>query len=117
MSSVRLREKGMTVRVKYAQAVRAILLGGVALAAVAAPASAASYKLDVNSGRLINADSEPQNWLIMNQNYASQRYSRLTQINRSNIKDLKLVFAMALGDMKDVGVNGPENEANPLVDG
>ncbi|MFO1185222.1 MAG: PQQ-binding-like beta-propeller repeat protein [Bauldia sp.] len=107
----------MTSKFNRNAAARALLMGGVALAAMALPASAATYKLDVNSDRLINADREPQNWIIMNQNYASHRYSRLTQINRNNVKDLKLVFAMALGDMKDVGVNGPENEANPLVDG
>jgi alcohol dehydrogenase (cytochrome c) len=74
------------------------------------------YSLTVNKDRLINAANEPQNWLLMNGDYGSQRYSKLTQINRGNVKDLRMVWALALGGMQDVGQNGPENEVNPLVD-
>jgi hypothetical protein len=38
------------------------------------------------------------------------------QINRDNVKNLRLVWALALGGMQDVGQNGPENEVNPLID-
>src|SRR5919197_3321896 len=48
--------------------------------------------------------------------YSPQRYSKLTQINRENVTSLRLVWAMALGGMQDVGQNGPENEIHPLVD-
>jgi alcohol dehydrogenase (cytochrome c) len=44
------------------------------------------------------------------------RYSRLTQINRGNVKDLRMVWAKALGGMQDVGPNGPQSEVNPLID-
>jgi alcohol dehydrogenase (cytochrome c) len=74
------------------------------------------YSLTVNRDRLINAQNEPQNWLLMNGDYGSLRYSRLTQINRDNVKDLRLVWALALGGMQDVGQNGPEAELNPLID-
>ena len=47
---------------------------------------AAQYKLTVNGDRLVNAHNEPQNWLLMNGDYASTRYSKLTQINRDNVK-------------------------------
>ena len=53
---------------------------------------------------------------MMNGDYSSHRYSRLTQINRENVKNLRLVWALALGGMQDVGQNGPENEVNPLID-
>jgi len=53
---------------------------------------------------------------MMNGDYASTRYSKLTQINRETVKNLRLVWAMALGGMQDVGQNGPESEVNPLVD-
>jgi alcohol dehydrogenase (cytochrome c) len=86
----------------------------VALAGVVA--FAADYTLTVNRDRLINAQNEPQNWLLMNGDYGSQRYSKLTQINRDNVKNLHMVWALALGGMQDVGQNGPENEVNPLVD-
>ena len=52
----------------------------------------------------------------MNGDYGSLRYSKLTQINRENVKNLRMVWAMALGGMQDVGQNGPENELNPLID-
>ena len=74
------------------------------------------YSLTVNKDRLINSANEPQNWLLMNGDYGSQRYSKLTQITRENVKDLRMVWALALGGMQDVGQNGPENEINPLID-
>src|SRR5215203_2627404 len=98
------------VRVTYA------LLTGVAVAVLVAPPLAAQYKMTVNKERLINAQNEPQNWLMMNGDYASSRYSKLTQINRENVKDLRMVWALALGGMQDVGQNGPESEVNPLID-
>ena len=52
----------------------------------------------------------------MNGDYGSLRYSKLTQINRENVKNMRMVWAMALGGMQDVGQNGPENEINPLID-
>src|SRR5262249_56538710 len=79
---------------------RATLLG-VSLAALAASAFAAEYKMTVNKDRLINAQNEPQNWLMMNGDYGSTRYSKLTQINRDNVKNLRLVLAPALRGMQD----------------
>src|SRR5205823_3138129 len=66
--------------------------------------------------RLINAQNEPQNWLMMNGDYGSTRYSKLSQINRENVKSLHMTWALALGGMQDVGQNGPEAEVNPLID-
>src|SRR5437588_12094649 len=76
----------------------------------------AQYKMTVNRDRLVNAQNEPQNWLMMNGDYGSQRYSKLTQITRDNVKSLRMVWALALGGLQDVGQNGPENEVNPLID-
>src|SRR4029453_17474418 len=76
----------------------------------------AQYKMTVNADRLANAQNEPQNWLMMNGDYGSTRYSKLSQINRENVKNLRMVWALALGGMQDVGQNGPENEVNPLID-
>jgi alcohol dehydrogenase (cytochrome c) len=78
--------------------------------------SAADYTITVSQDRLNNALNEPQNWLLMNGDYGSTRFSKLTQINRDNVKNLRMVWAMALGGMQDVGQNGPENEVNPLID-
>src|SRR5260221_8216553 len=90
---------------------------GVAFAALAGGfALAAEYQMTVNRDRLVNAQNEPQNWLLMNGDYGATRYSKLTQINRDNVKNLRLVWAMGLGGMQDVGQNGPESEVNPLID-
>src|SRR6188474_3789068 len=91
----------------------AAIVGSVALGSASLPAQ---YSLTVNKERLINALNEPQNWLLMNGDYGSLRYSKLTQINRDNVKNMRMVWAMALGGMQDVGQNGPENEMNPLID-
>src|SRR5215475_2093158 len=42
--------------------------------------------LDVTSDRLVNADNEPQNWLMNHRTYDGQRYSPLSRINRDNVK-------------------------------
>ena len=93
-----------------------LALASVSIAALGASAPAADYKLTVSKERLLNAQNEPQNWLMMNGDYASMRYSKLTQINRDNVKNLRMVWALALGGMQDIGQNGPENEVNPLID-
>src|SRR5437870_5142963 len=94
---------------------RSAVLAG-ALAVTLAIAAFAQYTMTVNRDRLLNAQNEPQNWLMMNGDYGSTRYSKLSQINRDNVKNLRMVWALALGGMQDVGQNGPENEVNPLID-
>jgi alcohol dehydrogenase (cytochrome c) len=65
---------------------------------------------DVTFERLLNP--EPQNWLMNHHDYSSHRYSKLDTINKSNVKDLKLKFAVALG-----GTAGNESvQATPLVE-
>ena len=91
-------------------------MAGVSITALTASQLAAQYKMTVNKERLLNAQNEPQNWLMMNGDYSSTRYSKLTQINRENVKNMRLVWALALGGMQDVGQNGPEAEINPLID-
>jgi alcohol dehydrogenase (cytochrome c) len=58
------------------------------------------------------ANPEPQNWLMNNHTYDSQRYSTLDKINKGNVKNLKLAYAVALG-----GTSTNENlEATPLAE-
>jgi alcohol dehydrogenase (cytochrome c) len=104
----------MQHRSRRLAAVAAAVLAGVSLATLTT--SQAQYKLTVNRERLLNAQNEPQNWLMMNGDYGSQRYSKLTQINRDNVKELRMVWTLALRGLQDVGQNGPENEVNPLID-
>src|SRR5215470_3916235 len=67
---------------------------------------------DVTADRLINADREPQNWLMNHRTYDAQRYSPLDKINKSNVKSLKLAYAVAIG-----GTSANENlESTPLAE-
>src|SRR5436190_23917604 len=93
-----------------------ISVGLIGAAVASTILSAADSTITVSQDRLNNALNEPQNCLLMNGDYGSPRFSKLTQINRENVKNLRMVWAMALGGMQDVGQNGPENEVNPLID-
>jgi alcohol dehydrogenase (cytochrome c) len=53
------------------------------------PAPARLLAQDVTYDQLLHADSTPQDWLMYGGNYKSQRFSRLTQINRENVRGLK----------------------------
>jgi alcohol dehydrogenase (cytochrome c) len=66
-------------------------LAGVLIAAPSA------FAAEVTSDRLLNADREPQNWLMNHRTYDAQRYSPLDRINKANVKDLKLAYAVAIG--------------------
>jgi alcohol dehydrogenase (cytochrome c) len=84
---------------------RGLLLGTAWLAG-----GSAGLAADVTYERLLHP--EPQNWLMNHHDYGAQRYSTLDAINKSNIKSLKLKFAVALG-----GSSGNESlEATPLVE-
>jgi len=72
--------------------------------------TAGGYAADVTYERLRNP--EPQNWLMNHRDFGSHRFSPLEQINKINVKNLKLTFAVPLG-----GKAGNEYvEATPLVD-
>ena len=75
---------------------------------VAWPALAA----DVTPERLLNADKEPQNWLMNHRTYDGQRYSPLARMSRDNIKNLKLAYAVALGG----GAGNEFTNATPLAE-
>lgn len=64
---------------------------------------------EVDSARLDRAVDEPQNWLTYYGTYESWRYSPLDQINRSNIEQLRPVWAFESG-VTDGGL-----QAAPLV--
>ena len=75
-------------------AVRSIIVGAMLAAMLASTAWGAS----VTKARLENAVNEPENWLLGFQNYASHRYSKLAEINRDNVADLKVAFTVPMSD-------------------
>ena len=75
---------------------------------LAGPAMAA----DVTPDRLLNADNEPQNWLMNHRTYDGQRFSPLARINRDTVRNLKLAYAVPLGG----GAGNEWLEATPLVE-
>ncbi len=62
----------------------------IAVSLLLAPAR--SVAQGVTYEQLVRADSAPQNWLMYGGDYKSQRYSRLTQINRENVHGLKAAW-------------------------
>jgi alcohol dehydrogenase (cytochrome c) len=83
--------------------IRALLAGSVL-----APASVLAA--DVTPQRLANP--EPQNWLMNHRTYDGQRFSPLDKINKGNVKDLKLAYAVPLGG----GAGNEFTNATPLVE-
>ena len=82
--------------------------------------ASAAFAADVTSERLIKADDEPQNWLMVHKDYAADRFSKLDQIDRSNAKDLKVAFTVGLSGSAPGGapIKWPNGtmEGTPLVD-
>jgi alcohol dehydrogenase (cytochrome c) len=52
-----------------------------------------SLSAQVTYDRLLRADREPHNWLTYSGGYASLRYSPLTQINRTNVRNLQMKWS------------------------
>ena len=79
-------------------ALLSIALSGATLAETPATgaqgraASVLTAPANVNAARLTNAASEPSQWMTYGGTYEEQRFSRLSQINRGNVKQLGLVW-------------------------
>ena len=71
-----------------------------------------AFAADVTPERLLNPDKEPQNWLMNHRTYDGQRYSPLARINRDNVKNLKLAYAVPLGG----GAGNEFTNATPLAE-
>jgi len=90
------------------------LLGSFMLATALTPASGA----DMTHERALNVAKEPQNWLLHHGNYQGYRFSALKEINTDNIKNLKLMFSVALAGFEGGGNRYTTGnlEATPLVE-
>src|SRR5439155_1187410 len=70
-------------------------------------------RAQVLNDRLLRAAAEPHNWMMYSGTYASQRYSTLSQINPSNVKNLeqKWIFqaeSLEKFETTPLGVDGGE---------
>ena len=87
-------------------------LGSICLAVAGLPALAA----DVTTQRLLDPAAEPQNWLMVHRDYDNSRHSPLKDVNRENVKDLKLKFIFSIGGRSTGGTLPGKEESSPLVD-
>ncbi len=83
------------------------LLVSLLTAALAQPIFAQKNS-GITSERLTHAEDEPENWLMYNGQYSRQRYSRLVQIDKSNVGKLQVNWIYQLRTLSDV-------ETSPLV--
>ena len=83
-SCVRTVVRNSSLKSEVAMIVRVLLL--LALLAAASPS-------EVTYDRLVRTDREPHNWLSYSGNYAGHRFSPLTQITRTNVKNLQLKWS------------------------
>ena len=90
------------------------LMGSLLAVTALTPARAA----DMTFERALNADKEPQNWLLHHGNYQGHRFSRLTQINTDTVKNLKVAFTVGLGGFEGAGTRYKfgDLEATPIVE-
>ena len=75
-----------------------------ALTPLQAGAQSAAAQGPVTQERLLNVDKEPGNWLHHHQNYSAHRFSTLKEINRDNVKNLKVAWTMHLGGVEGGGI-------------
>src|SRR5580693_2073880 len=80
-------------------------------------ALSAARAADMSFERALNADREPQNWLLHHKNYQGHRFSALNQIDTTTVGNLRLAFTVGLGGLQSGGRYAQGNlEATPLVD-
>ncbi|MDP6917167.1 MAG: PQQ-dependent dehydrogenase, methanol/ethanol family [SAR86 cluster bacterium] len=75
---------------------------------ISSPISSSSSVGLIDDERIINAESEPGNWIAHGRTYEEQRFSPLLKINKESVSDLGLAW------YKDMGTNRAL-EATPIV--
>src|SRR5215471_14554750 len=109
---LRLPPAGVRSRGRCAQSEELMNRRTTSMLAGAVIAASPALAAEVTPERLVNADREPQNWLMNHRTYDSQRYSPLDQINKANVKSLKIAYAVAIG-----GTSANESlQATPLAE-
>jgi alcohol dehydrogenase (cytochrome c) len=93
----KMMSKHMQIKLKV------ILLATAAATASygALPACAAD---EMTQERLLNSEKETGNWLHHHKNYSATRFSGLKEINKDNVKNLKVAWTMHLGGVEGGGI-------------
>src|SRR6202165_2474126 len=105
-------KRGGKAMTKSNRGMRRTMLAGASALVLCAAAAWPVPAAEVTPERLVNADKEPQNWLMNHRTYDGQRYSPLETINKGNVKGLKLAYAVALGG----GAGNEFTNATPLAE-
>ena len=96
---------------------RRVSLVAILSSFLAATALTPAHAGDMTFERALNVDKEPQNWLLHHGNFAGHRFSALKDINTDTVKNLKLVYTVALGGFESGGRYKFGNlEGTPLVE-
>src|SRR5208282_4167807 len=80
----------------------------ILIALVLLPGALWAQSAPVSYERLLHASAEPQNWLTYSGGYHSQRYSTLSQIDRSNVSALELKWGYQINSLE-------KSETSPLL--
>ena len=97
---------------------RTSLAGALATSLLMATALTPARAADMTHERALNAAKEPQNWILHHGNYEGYRFSALKEIGTENVKNLKLMFSVALSGFEGGGTRytAGNMEATPLVE-
>jgi alcohol dehydrogenase (cytochrome c) len=97
---------------------RHLLLGTTSLlACLAAVASLPVSAADVTHERLLNADREAANWLMVHRTFDAHRYSPNDQITRDNVQNLRIAFFLSFDVTQGLGrYPNVRNQNTPLVE-
>jgi alcohol dehydrogenase (cytochrome c) len=68
------------------------LLAGIIIAGFCLASGVSIRAAELDGNALLNADKNPNNWVMYHGTYKSWHYSPLDQINTDNVKDLKLLW-------------------------
>ena len=89
---------------KHTQIKLKVILLATAAATVSFAALPAYSADEMTQERLLNSEKETGNWLHHHKNYSATRFSSLKEINKDNVKDLKVAWTMHLGGVEGGGI-------------
>jgi alcohol dehydrogenase (cytochrome c) len=95
---------GRKMMSKHMQIKLKVILLATAAATVSFAALPAYSADEMTQERLLNSEKETGNWLHHHKNYSATRFSGLKEINKDNVKNLKVAWTMHLGGVEGGGI-------------